>query len=552
MRNIELRAYEIHSPRMWQQSQIDMAFQFIEDHNLNALVLHENALVEEIIFPDKYFSNEIMWQRWPVRRQGLLYRRDYMQKVARDAKKRGVALFYETKEIYFDMTLLEMHPEVRNMDGSICPSHPFWKEFLRSKMEELMDRVPELSGLIVSLGTQESLVSFAANRCHCERCQASNELEWYTAMLEAIYEPLKKRGKMLMARDFSSNAARQDMLIEACRRVSDEIVVSLKIQPHDYWPTFPNNPRIGKTGGLRNYIEFDVWGQFFGSGAFPTGQVEDIRQRLEYCYEKGVWGVAFRTDWELMTEAHTHNCLSMANLLAGSMLAANLDTPLDDIYKLWVDKYLYNPLISGSYLQQPIHPSNPEAWKKLKAFVQLAWKVFEKSYYIKKHIFLEHDQAPYTLEMLFRDIDKRFLDDWEPGASERAKAKKENLAAIFAEKDESLMLAAQLRETLDIPSLGLDEKTAADYSIMIDAMVLYTEMCVLVAKSGYATRVALETGDGEMLALARSFLPQMDEWSARADAFLENTEYPYYFYGRLPSLRMNLYTAHLRKRLGEE
>ena len=71
---------------------------------------------------------------------------------------------------------------------------------------------------------------------------------------------------------------------------------------------------------------------------------------------KGGMGRRFRTDWELMTEAHTHNCLSMVNLLAGSMLSLNLDTPLDDIYKTWVNESLYNPLISGSYIQRPVHP----------------------------------------------------------------------------------------------------------------------------------------------------------------------------------------------------
>lgn len=181
--------------------------------------------------------------------------------------------------------------------------------------------------------------------------------------------------------------------------------------------------------------------------------------------------------------------------------------------------------------------------------MQLSWKVFEKSYYIKKHIFLEHDQAPYTLEMLFRDIDKRFLDDWEPQASERVKATKENLPSIFAEKDEALALAAQLKKTLDIPSLGLDEKTAADYNVMLDAMVYYVQMCVLVAKSGYTARIALETNDAQMLALTESLLVELDDWCKRVDAFLAGKEYPYYFFGRLPSQRVRLYTAHLRARL---
>ena len=63
MRKFEFRGYEIHSSRMWQQAQVDMALEFMEKEGLNALIFHQNDLVDQLVFPEKYYDNDILWER---------------------------------------------------------------------------------------------------------------------------------------------------------------------------------------------------------------------------------------------------------------------------------------------------------------------------------------------------------------------------------------------------------------------------------------------------------------------------------------------------------
>ena len=356
MRNFKFRGYEIHSSRMWQQAQVDLAMDFMVKHGMNALIFHQNDLVEQLVFPEAYFDNDTMWDNWPVRRQGVLYQRDYINQVIKKAQKLDIEFYLEIKELDVVDALFEIKPELRGADGTICPNHPFWTEFLKVKFTELFSVYPGIAGIIVSPGTRESAVSIAANRCTCERCQNTPALDWYVNILRAMYEPIHKAGKSLIVRDFAYTAEQQSLMIQACEAISDEIIIALKAQPHDYYPTFPTNPEIGHTGNLREYIEFDTWGQYFGMGIAPMSLVEDIKERLEVCYEKGAEGVWFRTDWELIHDASVHATPSLVNLYAGAMLSNNLDIDLDEIYRVWTAEGLYSPMKCASCSQIPVRP----------------------------------------------------------------------------------------------------------------------------------------------------------------------------------------------------
>ena len=432
MKGFDFRGYEIHGSRMWQQGQIDKALDFMKEYKLNALIFHENDLIDQLVFPEKYFDNDILWANWPVRRQGVLYRRDYINGVIKKAKKYGVAFYLEVKEISAPDSIFEVKPELRTADGAICPNNPFWEEFLKVKLGELFDVFPDIAGIIVSLGTRESPVSIAANRCHCDLCQNTTDLEWYTKVIRAMYEPIHNNGKDLIVRDFAYTAEQQSLMIQACEAVSDDIIIALKAEPHDYYPTFPDNPEIGNTGKLREYIEFDTWGQFFGMGVAPMSLAEDIQRRLINAYEKKADGVWFRTDWELINDACVHCTPSLVNLYAGAMLSFNLDTPLDDVYQRWISEGLYSPMKTASQPQIPEHPSNPEAWKYFRDFMKASWKAFSKIGYVLGHQYLESDQAPYTIEKAFEVmVVIHSRDDWDPGASSRVSVTKENMEKIF-------------------------------------------------------------------------------------------------------------------------
>lgn len=552
MRNFKFRGYEIHSSRMWQQAQVDLAMDFMVKHGMNALIFHQNDLVEQLVFPEAYFDNDMMWDNWPVRRQGVLYQRDYINQVIKKAQKSDIDFYLEIKELDVVDALFEIRPELRGADGTICPNHPFWTEFLEVKFTELFSVYPGIAGIIVSPGTRESAVSIAANRCHCERCQNTPALDWYENILRAMYEPIHKAGKSLIVRDFSYTAEQQSLMIQACEAISDDIIIALKAQPHDYYPTFPTNPEIGHTGNLREYIEFDTWGQYFGMGIAPMSLVEDIKERLEVCYDKGAEGVWFRTDWELIHDASVHATPSLVNLYAGAMLSNNLDTDLDDIYRIWTAEGLYSPMKCASCSQVPERPSTPLAYEKLRDFMKASWLAFAKAGYIRGHQYLESDQPPYTMDKAFEIMTViHSRDDWDEGASGRVSVTAENMKVIFEEKKQAIEETKALHGVLQVETLGVTEEFAEDMTNTIDAMILFAEFCDITTRSMYLTRYAEITGEDKDIAAAENVLIELEQAAVKIETWEEGTAYPYYLYSRLHPHRIRRYAKDVEQRLAK-
>lgn len=550
MRNFKFRGYEIHSSRMWQQAQVDLAMDFMVKHGMNALIFHQNDLVEQLVFPEAYFDNDTMWDNWPVRRQGVLYQRDYINQVIKKAQKSDIEFYLEIKELDVVDALFEIKPELRGDDGTICPNHPFWTEFLEVKFTELFSVCPGIAGIIVSPGTRESAVSIAANRCTCELCQNTPALDWYVNILRAMYEPIHKAGKSLIVRDFAYTAEQQSLMIQACEAISDEIIIALKAQPHDYYPTFPTNPEIGHTGNLREYIEFDTWGQYFGMGIAPMSLAEDIKERLEVCFEKGAEGVWFRTDWELIHDASVHATPSLVNLYAGAMLSNNLDTDLDEIYRVWTAEGLYSPMKCASCSQIPESPSNPLDYERLRDFMKASWKAFSKAGYIRGHQYLESDQPPYTIDKAFEIMTViHSRDDWDEGASGRVAVTAENMKVIFEEKRQAIEETKALHGILQAETLGVTEEFAKDMTNTIDAMILFAEFCDITTRSMYLTRYAEATGNEKDIAAAETVLDELEQMAVKIENWEEGTAYPYYLYSRLHPQRIYRYAKDVEHRL---
>ena len=339
-------------------------------------------------------------------------------------------------------------------------------------------------------------------------------------------------------------------MIQACEEISDDIIIALKAQPHDYYPTFPTNPEIGHTGNLREYIEFDTWGQYFGMGIAPMSLVEDIKERLEICYEKGAEGVWFRTDWELIHDASVHATPSLVNLYAGAMLSNNLDTDLDDIYRIWTAEGLYSPMKCASCSQVPVKPSNPLAYERLRDFMKASWKAFAKAAYIRGHQYLESDQPPYTLDKAFEIMTViHSRDDWDEGASERVAVTADNMRVIFEEKRQGIEETKVLHDILQVKTLGVTESFAEDMTNTIDAMILFAEFCDITARSMYLTRYAEMTGEDEDITAAGNVLIELEQMAVTIENWEEGTTYPYYLYSRLHPQRIRRYAKDVERRL---
>ena len=184
----EVRGLEIHSRRMWEWKSVSTAFALMEKLNLNTLIFHQDDIVDTIVWPDKYFPVDVRNGQRTI--QGVHARagfvttaREYLRKVASDAKKRRIRFFFEVCEIWYPDGLTELYPEILGAKGTVCPTCPFWWEFLRAKYTELFDIIPDLDGVIVSPGTFESKLSISMHTCFCESCSSTTPLDWYTKLI---------------------------------------------------------------------------------------------------------------------------------------------------------------------------------------------------------------------------------------------------------------------------------------------------------------------------------------------------------------------------------
>lgn len=538
--SFSFRGLEIHTRRMWQQALVEQAEDFMVQNGLNALIFHQNDLIDRLVFPKKYMDDPFMWRRrCGIRMHEVYNNRHYINKIAREAKERGIDFYLEVKEIEFPDEILELFPHLLRPNAAVCPTDPFWWEYLCEKVKELVEVVPDLKGLVVSLGTRESKVTMARNECDCERCRHYALYDWYKNAIEALYKPLAAAGKQLLIRDFSYSADNQGILLDAASAVSADIIVTLKNTPHDYYPTFPPNPKIGHTGAHTAYVEFDTWGQFFGMGFFPVSLVDFMRERMAYCAEQGVKGVWFRTDWECMYEYSTLNTNNMLNLFAGAMLAQNVAATADDIYAAWYRYGVTPPMWTGSFLKPPVPVRDPAAQQCLRAFMEESWEVMRRTIYVRDHWFFEDEQNPDTIEKAYdMMVHIHGRDDWEPGASARVAATDENIAAVLAEKAEALRRVEGLPSLLRPDALGLPPALAGELREMLDLYRWYVQLADHAARVVFRTRQVMDGGGDRAAALAA--VEGLRAFREQVAGRLQGTHYPHLVYWLLCTERMRL------------
>ena len=549
MKSFQFRGLEIHSSRMWQQAQVDRAVAFIQKTGLTALVFNQNDILDSLVYPSKYFPDELMWQRWPPRNMAVQNNRYYINKIIREVTEKKIDFYFEVKELYFPPGLMDVRPELRNPDGSVCPFHPFWIEFLEAKLQELLEEVPDFTGIILSLGTRESMLSISANQCQCERCRNSQEIDWYYNMINIIFKTLDHKGKKLAIRDFSFTGDQQGIMIEAARKCSTEIIMSLKNTPRDYYPTFPTNPHIGLSG-LTEWIEFDTWGQFFGIGAFPVSVVEDMQDRMRQCYDKNAQGILLRTDWECLTEGSAFNSMNILNVYAGAMLSQNIDLELDEIYKVWAANGYLSASRPGSHLAAPVPPTKEDAYLNLRDFMKASWRVMEKTNYVRGHLLGESVLPPDTVQKAFNMmVYIHGRDDWEPGASSLVEPTDENIAWVIREKDAALEEVKKLPAILQAETLGFPEPILKEIADMLDLYVYFVKMMRVATIACFHTRKACGTKNHTDIAAAREGIGLLEEFRNDLQARLNGSHYPHYIYFMLNEKRIVSLIKDIEKQL---
>lgn len=499
-----IRGLELHSLYAWDYNWIISCLDFMQQHKLNTLVLHRNDFIDLIVYPGKYFGcddtpNESIFDRYrqifrslyrytPTRRSGPYQRRAFLKRVLHQAQKRDIAVYIENKELFFPDIILEFYPHlVKN--GKICATDPFWWEFINEKYTELFEEFPEIAGIITAPATGESRVSISSNRCTCERCASMGRAQWFDTLLRTMYEPIKKAGRRLIVRDFVFDPEAHHEIATAMQMLPEDVIISLKNTPHDYYPTFPPNQRIGNIGEREQWIEFDTMGQYFGWGVGIADLFEDYRWRMEDAKKKGATGVIFRTDWESLDGHTVFRSSNFINLFSAAALAHSLNCDKRSVYHNYLEEQGWFDT-SASEIEREL----AVMW-----FIDImskTWSITRHTPFVDDHVFSDSSLMPISYEHAFwLAEEKNSLSAWVPEKKVSLEPTWSATAAAIAEKEEALQNIERLVSTGSNWPIGISPLKGEAFLELLKVNRLYVRSYLNVTKALFLTRYVLETSE---------------------------------------------------------
>lgn len=487
------RSIEIHdSATIWSPQKIEKIVKFMTLHNMNTLIFHENDIVDKVVFPALLYTDrphddniygiyqkiyEAIYEKTPSPFVFCDEKPIFMELLrhnVRIASNVGIRVFLQTKEIWY-ADLIYQSKIMK--DGVICPSDPFWWEtYLPAKYRELFVNLPNLSGIVISTGTRESRASLAHCKCKCERCRNMDLSEWQKKIIMSVYKPIKDAKKQLIVRDFTYYADEQSGLRTGILELPDDIIVSIKNTPQDFYPTFPDNKIIGQVGTREQWIEYEVMGEYFGFGVIPCSLVEDIRSRIKYALNHGASGFTSRVDWEALPNHSVFYTINALNIYASAILSQNPDAKAECIYNAYLSEYgLFNAGMSDEEKEKCI--------EDLMQVVEKTWDVMRRTAYINNYLFSSNSKIPAdTRHGVFLSKEHHGLQKWFPERVHDIDMTVDNIEKFIQEKEEALALVNELYGRLAAKNPGLVESYYQTLLKQFEMYRMYVEMFRAVSK----------------------------------------------------------------------
>ena len=493
---MECRALELHGKSMWDHRRIEEALSIIREYGLNALVLHESDLMTDFIFPSSLFDPTIPWKGAPIRRgeNALHNNRAYLRDILRRASRRGVEVWVEVKELTFPDEVLERAPELFR-DGTVCPTDPFWADFIRAKYRDLVSLYPGIRGVIVSAGSPEGRAALSQRKCRCARCARTSLADWYASIIAPMREVLAPAGLRLAVREFSYNADHQQAITQAVSSQPPDVIYCIKATPHDFYPTFPDNELIGSVGDRPKWIEYDTMGQYYGWGVFPCLVSGDIRARFAHAIRHGVSGALLRTEWERINDWWVLETPNRMNLRAGAACASGGSVDDRDLLRGW--------------LEEEHTVSTPAERDLLGELLADTWPLMRATLYMSDFVLNDSSQFPLSVERAWWSMaDKHSLAEWFPQRAADLQLDSAKVEGYLQEKKDAVALVERWSDRLrrdrreELPG----GRSISDLARYVEGFHVVGEVCLRSAWFDQDGAAAAAGGGRQRLAEAVSAL----------------------------------------------
>ena len=324
---------------------------------------------------------------------------------------------------------LELTEGLLGPDGQPDPMRPEWASFCKAKTEDLLDRVPDLAGLIVNLSSPESRVSMPD---HVETQQDDREKgPWFDGMIAAFQSPLNRQGKALYVRDFAYTTDVQSDVLAAIARCDGTVQASVKVTAHDYFPRAAENPAV-QQAGPDAVLEVDAFGEHTGWGVVPNCRVVEFATRLSAAREGSNHGLLVRTSWEAIVGANALDSLSAVNVYALPLLLKG-ETDATAAVKAWLDE---------------AHGVIGETAETAIQLLLRSWDIPAATYW-DDFVFPRHSCLPSTWQEGWMSMETIGMGRRERGlsiSSTDERLSEKTRLRIFAEKENATALAGELAQ----------------------------------------------------------------------------------------------------------
>jgi hypothetical protein len=383
---------------------------------------------------------------------GLQRRIAVLRRLADEAHRHGLDFLIWDHEIAFPAGMLEAYPEIRGVDYPVCFSHPFILEFVNAKFDEFFRRLPEVDGIDLTFAETRGYNLLEHGGCKCERCARTPAEQKIRRVLLAVYEACRRHGKRMEVRSYNQSPRDAAVMRKVLRDLPKDLLIVTKNSIVDFRGLgYPDDPLLGAFGGHPQALELTATPEGSGYGYIPALLGGFYKEKIGAAAEKGLAGVAIRTDYHLQ---YGHDTF----FTAGPPVLT-FDTPNDfNVYvssRLAWDPALDMETLWSEWAAARKYPA--EAVRALRRSAAISQGIF----FVKGFSLLSHLNMVPHLATIDAELKDSYLLQFFPDSAQYRRAYEELAAPdervigeVLAEKQRAVDEAAlALKEAAAVPDL---------------------------------------------------------------------------------------------------